>query len=189
MRRLDLSETRFSGHLPSCVTELTKLYELNLQFNRYTGKVPKSWLRLALLDLLIEWGDLLTLTFLNLSYYNLLERFLLSYLNSNSLNWPNLSNNMLQGRVPFGFNNMVLISSLRGNLDLCIANLGLLSSCSRSKFKPKSSSIFVKIVILLVFSALVLLMGINFAFSCGSIKWSVSIGEITRSKHLIVCSC
>lgn len=151
---LDVSKNQFSGDIPLCITELKKLQKLRMQDNMFSGKIPSSvtsWTDLTELNLSRnqltgeippELGGLPVLTYLDISGNSLTGQIPVE-LTRLKLNEFNVSDNKLYGKVPTGFNQVLLPSSLLGNPDLCSPDLKPLPPCP----KPKPGTPYVVVVL------------------------------------------
>ncbi|KAJ8451763.1 hypothetical protein Cgig2_007246 [Carnegiea gigantea] len=146
---LDLSSNQFSGELPKCMTSLMNLQTIDLQDNMFSGKFPSnvnSWIHLTELnvsrnqfsgEIPSQLGDLPVLTYLDLSENSFSGRIPVE-LTKLKLNKFNISDNNLEGQVPWGFNRDFYVYSLFGNPKLCSSDLKPLHPCP----KPRPISLY-----------------------------------------------
>ncbi|XP_056696921.1 probable LRR receptor-like serine/threonine-protein kinase At3g47570 isoform X2 [Spinacia oleracea] len=156
---LDLSENYLTGSLPEEVGRLTNLDYLDISGNLLTGEIPSSLGGCVSLEFLYMEGNnfqgtipdslqaLKGLLELNLPYNNLSGR-IPTFLQSFKLQSLDLSNNNLEGEVPYDgvFSNASAVY-IRGNTRLCGGIPGLkLPRCSLSSNTHKRKKLIVAIL-------------------------------------------
>ncbi|XP_042491317.1 LRR receptor-like serine/threonine-protein kinase HSL2 [Macadamia integrifolia] len=163
---IDMSRNRLSGEVPACITALNRLQKLDLQQNLFSGEIPSdvsSWKELTELNLSRNGfsgniprglGNLPVLTFLDLSENQLSGEIPIELANLN-IDTFNLSVNNLAGPIPHGFDNILYLSGLIGNPNLCSPDLKPFPPC------PKTNSRTVTSAVMAIFTVLALILVVS----------------------------
>eukprot|EP00252_Welwitschia_mirabilis_P026615 TRINITY_DN8780_c0_g3_i1.p1 TRINITY_DN8780_c0_g3~~TRINITY_DN8780_c0_g3_i1.p1 ORF type:complete len:717 (-),score=107.70 TRINITY_DN8780_c0_g3_i1:166-2316(-) len=129
---LDLSDNMLSGQIPSALASLTQLRQLILHNNRLSGSIPPS------LQYCINLG-LLDLSYNQLSGAIPREIGKLSFMQL----YVNFSSNLLEGRLPAEFSNMIMVQAIDVSMNRMTGHIPYqIGSCSELQYLNLSGNHF-----------------------------------------------
>ncbi|GAA0167709.1 transmembrane signal receptor [Lithospermum erythrorhizon] len=139
---MKISRNHFSDELPSCIGKLKKLEKFDAQVNELQGNIPGAiGYLLELIELNLSsnqlkgeipgvLGSLSVLNYLDLSG-NLLTGEIPGELLKLTLHEFNVSDNLLEGKIPSGFDQEAYSSSFIGNPGLCSSGIVGFPRCKK----------------------------------------------------------